>query len=124
MSVAIVLVEREAAGNARSARARPSAGDRQYSDGSFVEHERRAVAQRREVLAGLRVDARGEYGIGVRRQIDLGAGDVQEAERIAGGELARFVGADDVVGNGRHGGGLVRRRTQGAERTDREPSVL
>ena len=37
---------------------------------------------------------------------------------IARGELTRLVRADDVVRNGRNSGGTLRRRSQGAERSD------
>ena len=64
-------------------------------------------------------------GIGARRKIDLRPRDVQEAERIAGGELARLVGADDVVRNGGNRGGRFGRRSQGPERMDRShPAIL
>ena len=74
------------------------------------------LLQRLEVLGRPLVDRVG-VRIGARRQIDLGARDVQKAERVAGGERARFVGVDDVVGNGRD----ARRRlpaSDGAHGTD------
>ena len=46
-------------------------------------------------------------GIGRRGQIDLGARDVQKAQRIAARERTRLVGADDVVGNRGNGSGRV-----------------
>ena len=82
-----------------------------------IDDQRRLVAERREVLFRLRVDDV-RVGIGGRRQVDLRSRDVEETERVAGGELTRLVGADDVVGHGRNGGGMLRRRPQGAERSD------
>jgi hypothetical protein len=83
----------------------------------FLFDERRGGAQRREVRFCLRVHLR-RIRIRPGWQIDLCSRDVQKTQRIAGGQLPRFVGADDIVGNGRDGGRGIPRRTQGAERLD------
>src|SRR5262249_5584460 len=62
-------------------------------------------------------------GGGVRiaavRQLELGTRDSEKAERVATGQRARFVGADDVVGNGcnlRRVGRFWPQRTKGIKR--------
>ena len=96
--IRLVFVDREAAGDSRLLmRAHPKTIEVQRR--RLVEHKRRDIAECREVLARLFVHLR-RIGIGLRRQIDLRARDVQETQRIAGGQLPRLVGADDVV---RHG---------------------
>ena len=99
--VRLVLVEREAAGDA-GLLVRAHAQSVQVQRRGLVEHERRALAQRREIRPRLFVHLR-RVRIGAGRKIDLRPRDVQKTERIAGGELARFVGGDDVVGHRRDG---------------------
>ena len=56
--------------------------------------------------AGLGVDG-GGVGVDVGVEIDFGAVDVEEAERVAGGEFGCFVAVDDVIGDGGDGGGVL-----------------
>jgi hypothetical protein len=114
--VPIVLVEREARGDAGllvSAHSKPIAIHRRL----VVLDERRVRAERGEVLPRRLVHL-GGIRIGAVGQIDLGSSDVEEAQRIADGEPPGFVGVDDVVRNGRNGGGALARRPQGAKGTD------
>jgi hypothetical protein len=67
-----------------------------------------------EVLAALRIDGR-VVEIGGGREIDFRFADVEEAEGIAGGELAGFVRRHHVVGQLADAGGEFRFRTQGGE---------
>jgi len=64
----------------------------------------------------LRVDL-GRVLVGAGGQIDLRPRDVQEAVGIAPRKLARLVGDDDVVGRRRHPDSELRRRAQGAKRS-------
>ena len=67
-----------------------------------------------EVLGGFRIDGvRG--GIGIRRQIDLGLGDVQEAPRLAARALARLGTGERVIGRCDH---VTAARRHGAQRTE------
>jgi len=79
--------------------------------------ERAVVDELLKILAGLRVDL---VGVDVRAvgQIDLGARDVEEAERAILRERARFLCVDHVVGDARHLLDFLFGRTQGAERMD------
>ena len=80
--VLLVLVDREAGGDAGllvAAHAQAIEVERRL----VLDHQRRVGAERREVLLRFRVDLSG-IRIGARRQIDLRARDVQEAEWIAG----------------------------------------
>ena len=52
------------------------------------------------------------------REVDLRAGDMQEAVRVAGGEGAGFGGIHDIVGDRRKGGSAFRGGTQGGKRFD------
>ena len=114
--VLLVLVHREARGDARLlVPAHPQAIEVQRR--LVLHHQRRVVPQRIEVVARLGVDL-GRVRIGAGRQIDLRSRDVQEAQGIAGRELAGLLGADDVVGDRRHGRGVVARRPQCAERSN------
>ena len=97
--VAIVLVDRKARGHARlHVLAHVQAVDVEAR--RVFDDERRAALRRREVPRGLLVDLVG-VRIGAGGQIDLRPRDVQEAQRVAGGERARFFGVHDVVGHGR-----------------------
>ena len=93
--------------------------------GRFVlDDHRRGALQVLEVSHGLRVDL---IAVRIRRdrQIDFRACHAQEAERRSGCQGARFVGVDDVVGNGRDARSGVGRGAQGAEREKkRHPVVL
>ena len=74
--------------------------------------------ERRERPLRLRVDRRG-VRVGAVGQVDLGAHDVQERERVAGGERAGLVGVDDVVRErGDPRGELGRRGAEGGEGAD------
>ncbi len=70
-----------------------------------------------EVLARFLVDL---VRVDVRPfgQVDLGARDVEEAQGVPGGQRARLLGVDHVVGDGGDLGHLVGGRAQGAERVD------
>src|SRR5207247_1863012 len=89
----------------------------------ILDDERRARSQGREILPGFLVDRIG-VRIGRGWQIDLRARDVKKTERVAGGDLPRFVGADDVVRDRRDGRRPFRRRTQGAEGVDGSHPVI
>ncbi len=62
--------------------------------------------------------------IGAGRQVDLGARHVQEAQFVAGGQRARFLGVDDVVGDGGDARGERRLGPQRAEGSDLRHVVL
>ena len=86
MTSDVVLVEREAAGHAGLlVRAHPQPVEVQRR--SLVEHERGARAKLSRNSRARARRRRRQYGSVSGRQIDLGAGDVQEAEGIAGREL-------------------------------------
>ena len=74
-------------------------------DAWFRVEGQRALAKRREILGGLTVD-----GVAVRiaavREFDFRARHVQKAQRVAVGQRARLVCADNVVGNGRDASGI------------------
>ena len=76
-----------------------------------------SAIRRAEILGRFGVD-RGRVGIGVRRQINLGLGNVQEVAGLAGGTRARFVAGQHVVGWGGDIGGAPGGRPQAAEWLD------
>ena len=120
--VLIVLVDGKASGDTRlfvRAHAQPVEVERRR----VLDDERRLRAKPGKIRAGQVVDAR-RVGIGPGRQIDLGARDVKKTERIAVGELPRFVHAHDIVGNRGHGRRDRRRRAQSPERMERRHDVL
>ena len=109
--VALVLVDREGAGDAGlhvAAHAQPVDVERWLGLG----RERRRGAQPLEILPAAVVDG-GGIGIGALGQLDFGAGDAQEGERLVGGELAGLGGRHDVVGDG---GDAGRDRQGGTQR--------
>jgi hypothetical protein len=121
--VLFVIVDGEAPGDAGLLMA-PHPEPVEIQRGLILDHERRRLAQRIEVPARSGVH-RGRVGIDVRRQIDLRAAYVKKTERIPVGELTRFFGADDIVGNGGNCGGILGRRTQCPERMDEShPRIL
>ena len=92
--------------------------------GRLVHHERRSLAQLLKVLARALVDA-GGVRIRIGWKVDFGAGHPQKAERIVACQLTRFLGADDVVGDGGNSGRARGNRPQGTERMDRRhPRIL
>ena len=78
-------------------------------------HERRVAPEPPQVAGGGAVD-RGVVRIGVRRQVDLRPGHVQEAERVARGQRTRLAGRHDIVRHGGDGRGGARLGTQGTKR--------
>ena len=121
--VLLVLVHGETAGNA-GLLVRPHPQPIEIQGRRLLLRQRRVATQLLEILTAFLID-RGRVRIHIRRQVDLGPGDVQETERITGGELARFFGADDVVGNG---GNRRRIRGHGAQCPERveqsHPNIL
>ncbi len=104
---AVVFVDRKAGGDAGllvTAHAQPV----EIHGRTRLLDERRLL-QRLEVRDRARVD-RIRVRIGVGRQVDFGAGDVQEAGGIAG-QRAGFVRVDDVVGDGGDAGSQFGTRT-------------
>ena len=84
----------------------------------FVLFDERALRlEPLEILARLRVDL---VRVDVRAlgQVYLGARDVEEAQRVVGGQGARLLRVDHVVGDGGDLPDLVSGRAQGAERVD------
>ncbi len=80
-------------------------------------NERRRRDQPLEVrLRGL-VDDVGVW-VSVWRKAELGARDMEEAERIAFGQLPGFLGGHHVVGHRSDSGRGLRRRTKSAKRED------
>ena len=113
MMPVVVLVDREACGDAGlRMRAHLQAIDVKRRRVFF--DERRARSQIAKVLGRAFVDLVG-MRIGARRQIDLGARDVQKAQRVAVGQRPRLVGAHDVVRNSGHRRGRMGRGTQRCE---------
>src|SRR5690606_5098800 len=86
--------------------------------GGVLFEERLALGEAAEVLGALLVDG-GVVLVGARREVDLGADDVEERERLAPGELGGLRARDDVVGDGGDLGGVVGVGTEGPERADR-----
>ena len=70
-----------------------------------------------EIFRGFGVNLRG-VGVGIGRQVDLGLGDVQEAERLSGSLRAGFGAGQHVVGRGGNIAGAAGRRAQSAEGLD------
>ncbi len=70
-----------------------------------------------EIFRGFGVDLRG-VGVGIGRQVDLGLGDVQEAERLSGSLRTGFGAGQHVVGRGGNIAGAAGGRAQSAERLD------
>ena len=85
--------------------------------GGLVADEGAGLGERAERLGPLLVDLVGVL-VGPLGQVDLGADDVQERVLVAGGQLARLRGRDDVVGDGGDALGVLGRRAERAERAD------
>src|ERR1019366_1941144 len=71
----------------------------------LVFDDERGLLQGVEIAGRTLVDA-GRVRIGTGRQLELGARDAQEAQRVAGRQRARLIGIDDIVGNGGDTGSL------------------
>ncbi len=121
--VRLVLVDGEAAGDSRllvSCHPQTVEIQRRLAVGL----ERRASAQRIEVLARSCVHLR-RVRVGSGREIDFGASNVKETERVVGRQLPRFLGAHYVIGDRRNRRRAAPRRTQCAERMNRgHPHIL
>ena len=115
--VAIVLVERKAGGETGlHVCAHPQAIE--VHARLVLDHQRAVAAAPSKLSARALIDRVG-VRIGAGGQLELRARHAEEAERVAVGERARFVGADDVVGNGGDARGVGWVRTQRTERMER-----
>ena len=120
--VLLVLVDGEAAGDTRLD-VRPHAQPVEVQRRRIFDDERRLRSERREILARQLVHA-ARVRIGPGWQIDLGTGHVKKAERVARGQLPRFVHAHDIVRNRGHCRRCGRRRTQSPEGMEGRHSVI
>ena len=87
-------------------------------DARLVLHDQRVFPERRKIVRRATVHGVCVW-IGAGRQLELGARHAQEAQRVAVGERAGLVGADNVVGNGCDAGGIGCVRTQRTKRMKR-----
>ncbi len=83
-----------------------------------LDEERRRPPELRQVCRRPRVDLV-PVGVGAGGQVDLGPGDVQEAQRVACRQRPRLLRAHHVVGDGRDARGRRGHRPQRPERSDR-----
>src|ERR687891_688447 len=83
-----------------------------------IEGQRRRPPQLREAPHRLLVNLV-RMDIGAGREIDLGTGDMEEAERVALRLRPGLLGVDDVVRDGRDTGGHLGHRAQRLEGSDR-----
>ena len=118
--VLLVLVDREASGNA-GLLVRTHLQPVEIERRRLLDGQRRRPAQLLEILAPALIDG-GRVGIRSRREVDLGPRDVQKTQGIARGELTRFFGVDDVVGNGGNRRRIRGHRPQCPEGVTGEPS--
>ena len=86
--------------------------------GGLLAHQHALVDHAADVFGALGVDL-GGVGIGVRRQIDFGLRDVQEAPRPALGHSPCLLGVDHVIGRGDDIAGAAGGGTKGGERTQK-----
>jgi hypothetical protein len=112
--VLLVLVDRKAACHPNLLM--PSHAQAVKVEAWFRFDVQRALPKPPEIAGCSGVDLR-RVRVDLRRKLDLRTGDAQEAEWVAIGQRARFIGVDNVVGNGRNMGGV--RRT-GAQRPERK----
>jgi len=82
--------------------------------GSLVTKQRARGDHRLQAAIGRVVNLRG-MAVGVGRQVDLGADDMQKRPGFPGGPLAGFVGGDHIVGIAGHLGSKGRGRSEGSK---------